>query len=169
MADILPYLGFEPQYTEEELKKISISVPNVTGDEISAAKTTINNLNLSYKVIGKGEKVVKQLPEAGSSVYNGGMVILYSEESDNETATVPNLVGLTANETNAAAADAGINIKFSGNATAKGILSYSQDIKAGTTVPMGQVVTVYFRDEASADMAERETTDTENVQSDTTE
>lgn len=159
MADILPYLGFEPQYTDEELKKISVSVPDVTGEEISAAKTKINNSKLSYKVIGKGDKVVKQLPEAGSSVYNGGMVILYTEESDSQTVTVPNLIGLTAAEVNKAAAAAGINIKFSGNVTSNSVLSYAQDIKAGETVALGQIVTVYFRDEASADMAETNVSD----------
>lgn len=154
MTDIMPYLGYEPQYTEEELAKISVSVPDVTGDEISASKTKINNSGLSYKVIGSGDTVVKQLPEAGSSVYNGGMVILYTEESESQNTTVPNLVGLTANEVNSAAAAAGINVEFSGSISSSGVLSYSQDITAGETVPLGQIVTVYFRDEASADISE---------------
>ena len=154
MSDILPYMGYEPQYTQEELDKISVSVPNVTGEEVSVAKTRINSSKLSYKVIGKGEKVVKQLPEAGNSVYNGGMVILYTEESDSQTATVPNLIGFTANEVNKIAAAAGINVEFSGNVSSSTVLSHAQDISAGETVPLGQIVTVYFRDEASADMTE---------------
>lgn len=159
MNDILPYMGYEPHYTEEELKKISISVPDVTDEEISAAKTRINSSKLSYKVIGNGEKVVKQLPEAGSSVYNGGMVILYTEESESQSATVPNFIGLTANEVNSTAANAGVNIKFSGNVTSNTVLSYAQDIEAGETVSLGQIITVYFRDESSADMAENEITE----------
>ncbi len=154
MTDILPYLGYEPQYTEEELKRISISVPDVTGEEVTVAKTKINSSKLSYKVIGNGETVVKQLPEAGNSVYNGGMVILYTEESESQTATVPNLIGLTASEVNTAAATAGINVEFSGSMSSNTILSYAQDIAAGETVSLGQIVTVYFRDEASADMTE---------------
>lgn len=156
MTDILPYLGYEPQYTEEELAKISVSVPDVVGEEISAAKTKINSIGLSYKVIGSGETVVKQLPQAASSVYNGGMVILYTEETESQTATVPNLIGLTASEVNSAAAAAGINVEFSGSVTSSTVLSYSQDITEGEIVPLGQIVTVYFRDEASADMAEDE-------------
>ncbi|MBQ8267431.1 MAG: PASTA domain-containing protein, partial [Clostridia bacterium] len=159
MTDILPYMGYEPQYTEEELEKISVSVPDVTGEEISAAKTKINSSKLSYKVIGKGETVIKQLPEAGNSVYNGGMVILYTEESESQTATVPNLIGLTATEVNSAAAAAGINVEFSGSVTSSTVLSYDQDINAGETVSLGQIVTVYFRDEASADMAENDATE----------
>lgn len=154
MTDIMPYLGYEPQYSEEELEKISVSVPDVTGDQISAAKTKINNSKLAYKVIGNGETVLKQLPEAGNSVYNGGTVILYTEESESQTTTVPNLIGLTVSEVNAAAASAGINVEFSGSVTSSTTLSYSQNIVVGETVPLGQIVTVYFRDEASADMAE---------------
>lgn len=154
MTDILPYMGYEPQYTQEELEKISVSVPNVTGEEISAAKTKINSSKLSYKVIGNGESVVRQLPEAGSSVYNGGMVILYTEESDAQTAVVPNFVGLTATAVNAAAASAGINVEFSGSISSSTVLSYDQNIAPGETVALGQIVTVYFRDEASADMTE---------------
>ncbi len=159
MTDILPYLGFEPQYTAEELEKISVSVPDVTGEEISAAKTRINSSKLTYKVIGNGGNVVKQLPEAGSSVYNGGMVILYTEESESQTTTVPNLIGLTAAEVNSAAAAAGINVEFSGSISSSSVLSYAQDIKSGETVSLGQIVTVYFRDEASADMTETNPTD----------
>ncbi len=154
MSDILPYMGYEPQYTDEELDKISVSVPDVTGEEITAAKTRINSSKLSYKVIGNGETVIKQLPEAGNSVYNGGMVILYTEESESQTAVVPNLIGLTASEVNSAAAAAGINVEFSGNVSSGTVLSYAQDIAQGETVSLGQIVTVYFRDEASADMAE---------------
>lgn len=154
MADILPYLGYEPQYTDEELAKISISVPDVVDEEIAAAKAKINNIGLSYKVIGAGEKVVSQLPQAGSSVYNNGTVILYTEQSESQTVTVPSLVGLTVSEVNNVAAASGINVEFSGSVTSSTVKSYNQDTQPGETVPIGQIVTVYFRDEASADMAE---------------
>ena len=159
MTDILPYLGYEPQYTDEELEKISVSVPDVTGEEVSKAKQRINSSKLAYKVIGNGETVLKQLPEAGNSVYNGGTVILYTEESEAQTVTVPNLVGLTATQVNAVATNAGINVEFSGNVTSSTVLSYSQSIAEGESVSMGQIVTVYFRDEASADMAEADITE----------
>lgn len=159
MTDIMPYLGYEPQYTKEELEKISISVPNVTGEEISAAKTKINSSKLAYKVIGNGDTVLKQLPEAGNTVYNGGTIILYTEESEVQTTTVPNLVGLTATEVNSAAAAADINVKFSGNITDTSVLSYAQDIAEGEQVNLGQIVNVYFRNEASADMTETNITE----------
>ena len=84
------------------------------------------------------------------------MVILYTEESESHTTTVPNLMGLTVSEVNTAAANAGINVEFSGNVSSNTVLSYAQDINPDETVSLGQIVTVYFRDEASADMTESE-------------
>lgn len=154
MADILPYLGYEPQYTEDELSKISVSVPDVTGEEIATAKAKIDSIGLTYKVVGSGEKVIKQLPQAGNTVYNGGTVILYTEETESQTVTVPSLTGLTVSEVNSAAASAGINVEFSGSLTSSTVRSYAQDVNSGETVPIGTIVTVYFRDEADADMTE---------------
>ena len=169
MTDILPYLGYEPQYSDEELEQISVSVPDVTGYEIAAAKTKINNSKLTYKVIGEGRTVVKQLPEAGNSVYNGGMVILYTDESESQTTTVPNLTGLTVTQVNMSAASAGINIEFSGNVSSNTSLSYNQSFPEGTSVPVGQIVTVHFRDDAAADMVERSEEEIEAAQSEASE
>lgn len=156
MADVLPYLGFEPQYSEEELKKLSISVPDVVGEVLGDAKGRITTSKLIYKVIGTGETVVRQIPEAGGQVYSGGTVILYTEDSDDQMTTVPNLVGLTASDVNRIAAESGINVEFSGNTTSAGVKSYSQSVTAGESAPIGRIVTVYFRDEGNADMAVQE-------------
>ncbi len=154
MADIMPYLGYEPQYTQEELSKISVSVPDVSGDEIESAKEQITSAGLAYKVVGNGKSVLRQLPTAGESVYNGGTVILYTDDVENTTTTVPDLTGLTATEANSAAANAGINIEFSGDTSSPNLKSYSQSVAAGETVPLGHIVTVNFRNEAEADLAD---------------
>ncbi len=153
MADILPYLGYEPQYTEDELKTVSISVPDVIGNEIENAKETVSHAGLNYRIIGNGAKVIKQLPESGNSLIKGGTVILYTDESDDVNCVVPNLTGLSATEANNAAHAAGINIELSGNNENGTIKSYRQSVAAGTTVPVGSIVTVYFRDENGVDMA----------------
>ena len=101
--------------------------------------------------MGDGEQVIRQLPEAGNQVLSGGVVILYTGNDENKSATVPNLVGLTATEANTLAASAGINIEFSGLTTASGLKSYKQSIDSGTQVNAGTIVTVYFRDESGAD------------------
>ena len=154
LADVLPYMGYEPKYTEEELKNLSVNVPNVVGAKTDAAKNTITNRGLTYKIVGNGEKVIKQLPEEGEKISKGGMIILYTEETDGQVVEVPNLVGLTATQVNTAAATAGINIEFSGNTQDGGLISYRQSIPEGEKVAYGTVVTVYFKDnENAADIA----------------
>lgn len=154
MADILPYLGYEPQYSAEELEKLSVAVPDVTNQELTTAKEKLTSLDLAYKVVGDGTTVLKQLPEAGGSMHKNGTVILYTVEAASQTATVPQFVGLTASEVNQAAAAAGINVEFSGNTTSADIKAYSQSIDAGTVVSAGEVVTVYFRDESYVDISQ---------------
>jgi stage V sporulation protein D (sporulation-specific penicillin-binding protein) len=151
MTDILPYLGYEPTYSEEELKNLATSVPEVVGDTVDNAKAKLSSVKLRYQIKGNGEKIVKQLPEAGNRILSGGVVILYTEDTGDQIVTVPNLVGLTANEVNTAAAQSGINIEFSGNTTSSGLKSYNQSVAAGTTVSAGTIVTVYFRDESAID------------------
>ncbi len=153
MSDILPYLGIEPQYSEAELKNISISVPEVTGSEIIDAKKSLSGVGLSYKVLGSGEKVIRQHPAAGNAIFRGGTVILYTDDSEAQTTTVPDLLNKTANEVNSAAASANLNVEFSGNISSPSIKSYRQSINPGEVVPVGQIVTVYFRDETTVDLA----------------
>ena len=153
MAEILPYLGYEPQYSEEELKRLSVNVPDIVGMGVAEAKERISASGLNSRVVGVGEKVTAQTPSAATPVYKNGTVILYTEGTSEETTIVPNLVGLTATEANISAASAGINIEFSGNTTSSGLKAYSQSIAAGEVVKKGTVVTVSFREEAIADIA----------------
>lgn len=152
--EILPYLGFEPQYSEEELAKRAISVPDTTGQEVAEAKGMITTAGLIYRVVGNGEQVVSQLPKSGETLYAGGLVILYTESDEGEeTGTVPDFSGMSVSEVNTAAAEAGINVEFSGNTLSSAeTKAYKQSVRAGETVKTGTVVTVYFRDPTVVDM-----------------
>lgn len=154
MSEILPYLGFEPRYSEQELSKRAIPVPNLQGISVSEAKGKITSADLIYKVVGDGDTVVSQLPAAGDTLYAGGLVIIYtdSESLDQETVTVPDFTGMTVSEVNTLAAEKGINVKFSGN-TLEGAntLAYGQSVKPETEVKSGTSVTVYFRDDSVTD------------------
>lgn len=151
MTDVLPYLGYEPSYSEEELKNLATAVPETVGETVAAAKSKLSAAKLQYQIQGSGKKILRQLPEAGNQILNGGVVILYTEDTDDKTVKVPDLLGLTANEVNRIAASSGINIEFSGNTTSSGLRSYKQSIKAGETVNAGTIVTVYFRDNSAVD------------------
>ncbi len=159
LGEILPYMGFEPQYSEEELAKRSISVPSVTGKTVEEAKSRITNSNLIYKVVGEGDTVVSQLPSSNDTLYAGGLVIIYTDEesAQSETTSVPDFSGMSVKEVNDTAAAAGINVKFSGNTlSSANTLAFSQSIKAGETVSIGTGVTVYFRDNTVTDFVPEE-------------
>lgn len=156
LAEVLPYLGYEPQYTDAELAKLSVNVPNVVGESLTVAKGKITNKNLNYKIIGNGEQVVKQIPSSSDTIGSGGTVILYTDSSDTEASetTVPDFTGLTVSGANAAATNSGINIKFSGNTSSAGVVAYKQSVTAGTTVESGTVITVYFRDNSADNVSD---------------
>ncbi len=156
-SEVLPYLGYEPQYSDKELSQFALSVPSVINDEVATAKNKITSANLKVRIVGEGEKVIKQLPLGGQTLAKGGTVILYTEAdaTDQINATVPNFSGMTVSQANNAASTAGINIEFAGNINSEGyITSYKQSIDAGTQVPSGTIVTVYFRDTSAANVAD---------------
>ena len=152
LKDIMPHLGYEPQYTDNELANFAIEVPSIVGDDVSTAKNKINAKELKTKIIGNGEKVVAQIPEGGTTLSKGGTVILYTE-SDYEVAVakVPDFTGMTISQANSAAASAGINIEFAGHFIETGGLSYAykQSVDANSEVAVGTVVTVYFRENST--------------------
>ena len=117
MSEILPYMGYEPHYSNEELSKRAIPVPNVSGLSVSDAKNKITNADLIYKVVGNGEKVISQLPASTDTLYSGGLVIIYTDEEsiEDEMVTVPSFKDMTVNQVNITAADSGLNVKFAGN------------------------------------------------------
>ena len=146
MSEILPYLGVEPKYTDDELKKLDAQTPNLVGQSAAEAKNKLSSAGLVAKTYGEGDKVVSQVPLPGKTVPQGGTVVLFlDEQSKGQTATVPNLIGLSLAQANEKAAEAGINISITGAAlTGTDAVSSLQDIAAGTKVPPGPVVTVSF-------------------------
>ena len=154
LSEILPYLGYEPQYSQEELAKMEKKVPNVLGGEVANAKSAVTNAGLSYKIIGNGNKITKQFPSGGSSVYSGGVVVLYTDGSADEKIKVPTFTGLSLSQVNALASQYGLNISFKGNTTSqKAVVSYQQSIAPDSEVNKGSVIDVYFRSNETGDLS----------------
>ena len=153
--DILPYLGYEPQYTPEELESFAVKVPNLTGKTTDEARTELRQLGFNLKVVGEGESILSQLPVSGEKLSKGGTVIVYTEENADNVSmvSVPDFTGMTTSEVTASAASVGINVKCSGNTNTGSVtVAYDQDIAHGTEVAAGTTVTVYFRDNTSVDL-----------------
>ncbi|MBE6836664.1 MAG: PASTA domain-containing protein [Ruminococcus sp.] len=152
LEELLPYMGYFPEYTEEELKQLSVSVPLVELQIVDTAVATLEASNLNAVVIGNGAKVVKQVPASGT-IPRGCQVILYTEEDyEEEYTTVPNLYGKTLSQTEDALLDAGLNYEPTGSARyEKGSVCSSQNYKEGDIVPKGTIITVGFsQNEASS-------------------
>jgi stage V sporulation protein D (sporulation-specific penicillin-binding protein) len=147
LADTLPYLGIEPEYTNAELAKMEINLPNYRGMSLDEAIMRLSEAGLSYEVVGSGTSVINQTPPAKSTLSkDNGLVILYtSEDTEEKTATVPSVLGMTAAEANKALANAGFNIHLTGALNGSDAVALSQSIAAGTTAPKGTVISVEFR------------------------
>lgn len=79
LADILPYMGILPSYSEAELKHIDKAVADVKGKSLEKARELLEKQGFKARVIGDGSTVTDQLPFAGSVIADGSTVILYAD------------------------------------------------------------------------------------------
>ena len=144
MEKVLTYLNVEPQYDDKEITTVSSVAPPLVGLSVGDAK--VRGAKFKVHVIGDGDKVLEQMPKAGQQMKNGGVIVVYTEENtEHQTATVPNLCNLTMADANAQAIAAGFNIRISGAVNAGEVLSYQQSLPAGSTAEIGNVITVNFK------------------------
>ena len=144
LADVLPYMGIEPEYTEEELLKIDVTVPNLNGLDLEAAASRLEEENLNYRTIGDGDTVTDQVPSAGASVPGTSTVILYmGAEKTTEPITVPNLYGLTEAQAKETLESIGLYMKVQG---VSGGTASMQSVAYGESVEVGTVIEVTFID-----------------------
>ena len=147
LSFVLPYLGVEAQYTEEELKRIEISISNYVGATVEATEADLSWRGLDYEIIGDGETVTAQVPAAGSTVFKDtGKLLLYTgEEKPKNTVTVPDLVGKTAEAANRILVNAGLNVSITGATNGDTATVISQSPAAGEVVPEATAVTIDVR------------------------
>lgn len=143
---ILPHLGIEPAYTDEELSSLSRTTPDVVGESPAVAQTKMSNTGLKATIIGKGDKVLRQVPEAGQSIPAGGTVLLYTENTAATMVKVPDFTGRTVTEVNALASKLGLNIQMTGliGGGSTAAVSNSQSEPVDKEVPKGTVIKVNF-------------------------
>ncbi len=145
-ADVLPYLGVEAVYTEEELETVSYSTPALVGKTVEEAKNSIESSNVTVKVVGSGDTVVRQLPSAGQSISRDGTIVIYTDGAESTKVTVPDFSNCTISQAVSLANSNHLNIALSGvTGENSGAVAYSQSVAAGEEVDMGTVVTVSFR------------------------
>lgn len=145
MADVLPYMGIEAQYTEEELVTMDKTVPNVTGMTLDEAQAYLKSEGLDYRVIGSGTTVTSQLPLQNAVVAADSQVLLYAGASPSgETETMIDLTGLSYSIARQRLAYYGLFIRSrSGSITDVDTMTVlNQSVAVGTEVQYGTVIEV---------------------------
>lgn len=153
LADILPYLGIDPDYSAEEQQLADVVVPDVTGLTLQEAKELLQEKNLSYRTQGDQETVTDQVPAAGATIPGSSEMVLYlGQEQDNGSVTVPDVTGKDAENANSILTQAGLYMKVIGATGGEStIAAVAQQPQAGEHVPAGTVIEVEFSDLSARD------------------
>lgn len=150
MADILPYLGYEPEYTDAELENIDRPVPEVAGMSLAEAQRALTESGFKSRIIGEGDTVTDQLPRPGVVIASGSEVLLYAGQSPAPTQeTMPDVRGLSYAEAVERLGDIGVYLSSGNSSTdAANLIVSGQSIAPGTAVEHGTVVdvTLYLND-----------------------
>ena len=146
LSDILPYLGVERHFSEEEIPGQTVILEDYTGFTPEEAEKILKKQNISAKRIGNGDTVTGQLPEPGKSVPGGSEVILYlGEMQEEQTAQVPNFIGMNRQQANDAALSSGLYILVTGNPEiSPDVTVTAQSELPDTSLPRGSTVTLEF-------------------------
>ncbi len=81
LENILPYMGVEPVYNEEEMKMKDVppvTLPDFKGKTPKEVKEEVQKLGLEVEVHGDGNKVTAQMPSPGEKVNSGNRIIVYT-------------------------------------------------------------------------------------------
>ena len=141
MADILPYLGVQRNYTEEDAAGQVIVLEDFSGMTPEQAQEELAGLGLQAEFSGEGQQVTGQIPAAGQSVPGNGQVLLYLGQMQMQMVTVPDFVGLDRQCAEAAAEELGLNILITGNSSYEETVQVvRQSVPPGTQTEAGTTV-----------------------------
>ena len=153
LADILPYLGVEQSWSEDDAAGRVVVMEDLTGLTAKEAEKLLKEDNLTCRTVGSGETVTAQIPAAGREISGGSEVLLYmGEEPEAQTVTVPDFLGMQRQQASDAAGAAGVYILVAGNTDIDPAVTVTaQSIPAGTLVDAGTMVRLEFTDTSASD------------------
>ena len=153
MADILPYLGVERVFSEDDLASKTVTVADMTAMTAAEAEKLLKEQGLTGVFSGTGEAVTGQIPASGASVPGGSQVLLYlGEETPQRTVEVPDFTGMHRQQAADAAGALGLYILVTGNdEIAPNVVVTSQSVPAGQTVDVGTMIQLEFTDTGARD------------------
>lgn len=140
LADVLPYLGYQPDGDDGSEP---VQVPDVTGLPLWEARKTLSALGLKVLDDGGSGSVTAQMPSAGAKLRTGGQMMLYTyEEALPETETlvcVPEVSGKSIASAASLLRQRGLEMEIDGSGFA-----VSQEPAAGSFLAPDSVVLVHF-------------------------
>ena len=154
LADILPYLGVEPDYTDAEIGSINVEVPYVIDMTESEAAAALAEKSLTYEVRGSGTKVTGQIPAAGAEIPGASKILIYmGEDVPTDEVAVPDLRSYTVTQADSYLESLGLYLQTKGAAKTESadLAITDQDIAAGTMVPRGTTITAELTDQTAQD------------------
>ena len=153
LSGVLPYLGIEPDYSEEAANRAEVSVPDLTGMTEQEAETALSELNLTFRREGSRERITDQIPAAGAVIPGNSEILAYfGDIQPEETVLVPDVTGKNAQEANEILTAQGLYMKIVGAEGAEQtIVAVRQTPAAGMAVEQGTVVAVEFSDLSAQD------------------
>lgn len=148
ISDCMNILNVEPDYEgEEAVTRVNIAAPNMTGTTVADASLKLREAGLNAFVVGDGDTVAAQYPRANENAPLGGLVVLYTEDTEPQIVAVPDVQGLSATATIKQLQEIGINTFTTGAPNAGELVKVQvQDIPPGTEVPLGTTITLTMYD-----------------------
>lgn len=146
LSEVLPYLGVDTVYSEDDIRLMDTIVPNVEGKSKDEAVQILEEKGFKVRVVGDGDTVTGQTPSGSKSAPKSCTVVINTGSEDGiPTTTVPDLVGLSPTSVAYEVRTKNLNIRYSGTGfnSSSGV-AVSQDIPGGIIVDQGTVVTVEF-------------------------
>lgn len=128
--NISKYYGDEPSLSTDLITQYQL--PSFINKKLDQVQTILTSNKMNYKVIGKGNKVIKQYPRAKEKVTNKDMIYLITNDSNYQ---IPNVVGLSSKEAVDLLTLLGVKVKVEGS----GYVS-NQSIGEGTQITEGMEI-----------------------------
>ncbi len=153
MADILPYLGVERNFSEDDPASQTVTLEDMNGMTVQEAEKLLKSQGLSCVLSGTGETITGQIPSAGQSVPGGSQVLLYlGEDVPRRIVEVPDFSGMNRQQAADAAGALGLYILVTGNSEiAAHVVATSQSIAPGERVEAGTMIQLEFTDTGARD------------------
>ncbi|MCD7854309.1 MAG: PASTA domain-containing protein [Clostridiales bacterium] len=80
LSMVLPYVGIKAEYNEEELSNADIApytLEDYKGLKASEVKAELQKVGMEAVVVGDGDTITGQFPQAGEKIYKSSKIILY--------------------------------------------------------------------------------------------